>query len=55
MYDRAITCSECGSESNSRTEEGLLVCHDCGTVLKSGVEMTEVFVLACVWVLMWKE
>ena len=54
MANHAITCTECGSESNSRTEEGLLVCHDCGTVLKSGVEMTEVGVLGFVG-LMWKE
>jgi ribosomal protein L37AE/L43A len=40
---RVIVCPECGGESSSRTDEGSLVCDDCGTVLNQGEEMNEVF------------
>jgi len=42
MSKRGVTCPECGGESNSRTDEGQLVCDECGTVLNQGIEMNEV-------------
>jgi hypothetical protein len=41
MERRVVVCPECGGESTSRTDEGLLVCDDCGTVLNHGEEMGE--------------
>ena len=41
MERKAVVCPECRGESTSRTDDGSLVCDDCGTVLNHGEEFTE--------------